>query len=257
MTDTLVATSEYRTPIQPPLSPISSIFDRTELFATWEVEIAFVDLVMGGIPQDPAVMEGWLRKKFTGDSDLEIRNHMLRELEQLGVDVEEGMDMDQLYEAARKVAKDRQGNTFFRDEHGLYLSAYQPKAAIKEAVNILWGDTRMGPTRKGAKPYVAERVFVPDQRIYLGRHEPDGTRLIVGHVTGPQGPRSTLTNYDFVRGGTATFTILGLKQMLTQKDGLSEDMIRLMMILMEENGLGALRSMGHGAFRVRRFDRIS
>jgi hypothetical protein len=237
-----------------PLKPIVGIFDpvETNTFQKYRVELTFTKWVIGGIPQDPQIMEGWLAKKFTeGDSEkMELRDHMLRTLDQLGVDVDEGMSIEQLREAAKKTAALQKGNTFFRDENGLYLSDYQIKAMFKECTNILYAGERWGVTKKGPKSFLAERVFVDEYRIHLGRVEPDDSWLQIGQVTGPQGPRSTLTYYDYCVQPSIAFTVSSLR------DCISEQQWEEILILGQRIGLGSLRSLAHGQFKITGLEKV-
>lgn len=233
-----------------PATPIVGLWDDAELFTKYRVELTFVDRVMGGVPQRPEIIEGWLRQRFTGNDDAEMRLLMLRTLEQLDIDVTTDMTIEQLHEVAKHAAASQKGNTFFRTDDGLCLGDYQIKAAIKESTNILFAGDRWGVTRKGPKSYVAERVFVDEQWLPLGRTDPDGTHLQIGQVSGPKGPRSTLTYYDFVRQASIAFTVSSLQ------DCIKPDHWRQILLLMQREGLGAIRSLGHGQFRVTAFDRL-
>lgn len=114
------------------LPVVTGIFDDidTKLFTKYRVELTFVDRVMGGVPQKPEIIESWLQQRITG-GDTEVEAMFRKTLDELGVDVTEGMTHDELVEAARKVAKEQHSNTFRRDEHGLFLASYQLKAAFK------------------------------------------------------------------------------------------------------------------------------
>ena len=119
----------------------------------------------------------------------------------------------------------------------------------KENTNTLYAGERWGKTKKGPKAYLSERVFVDEERIYLGREKADGVHLQIGHVTGPQGPRSTLTYYDYVQQPTISFTLSSVEDCITA------DQWKRILVLMQRNGVGALRSLGHGQFRITAFDR--
>jgi hypothetical protein len=105
------------------------------------------------------------------------------------------------------------------------------------------------PTRKGARAFVAERVFVTPDRLYLDRREPDGVELIIGHLTGPQGPRSVLSYHEYVEAPAAVeFTVL------VAEDAIPRDRWPRVWTLFEQNGLGATRSQGFGTFDLVRWD---
>lgn len=232
------------------LDEIHGIWDDDEVFTQYRVTLTFVDRVMGGVPQKPEIIEGWLKQRIAEDDDGEIKLMMRKTLEELGVEVDVNMTRDDLYAAARVVAAEQHGNTFRRDANGMFLASYQIKAALKENTNILYAGDRWGKTKKGPKSYLAERVFVDEEHIYLGRDKADGVHLQIGHVTGPQGPRSTLTYYDYVQQPTISFTLSSVE------DCIASDQWKRILVLMQRNGIGALRSLGHGQFRVTAFDKL-
>lgn len=225
----------------------------SDLFARYRVEIQFTDRVMGGVPQNPKIIEGWLRQRFTGSDDAEMRELLLRTLDQLGMEPDAELTREQLDEIAKKAAAEQKGNTFFRTADGLCLGDYQVKAMLKEATAIIYpysGENKWGPTRKAPRSLLAERVFVQEKWVPLGRTEPDGKHLQIGQVTGPKGPRSTLTYYDYCLQPTAAFTVWSLE------DTVKPDQWQRILRVGQMEGLGAIRSLGHGQFRVKAFDRL-
>jgi hypothetical protein len=236
------------TTIEPVLDEVHGIWDESDIFTKYRVSLTFTGRLMGGVPQKPEALEGWSRQRIHG-GDEEVKNIMRQTLEDLEVDTTDGMTIEQMYEAARRFAAEQHGNTFRRDANGLFINDYQIKAALKENVNILYAGDRWGKTKKGPKSFVAERVFVDEPRVYLGRTEPDGIHLQVGHVVGPRGPRSTLTYYDFCERPTVEFTVSSLR------DEVEPEQWKCIFLAMQRNGIGALRSLGYGQFRVTGFDR--
>src|ERR1700738_3167344 len=155
------------------------IFD-DQLFTEYQVRLRFRDKVMGGVPMDPAIIEGWLRSK-AGISDAEeVRQATVRTLQELGADV---TSYDDLQKASEMLAKVRQTNGFKVDEDGPYLESRAVKAMLKESTNILYAGERWGRTLKGPKSFLAERVFVDPDHISLGKPTFDGVDLFIGHTT--------------------------------------------------------------------------
>jgi hypothetical protein len=229
-----------------------SMFERRklELFALYEVEIQFRDRIMGGTPKDAGIIRSWLRAKAGVKPETELQEKTAQVLRELGVDVPEDATWEQIVAASDKMA-DNKAVGFRRDRvGGLYIETRTTKAMLKEVANILFGGEKWGATRKGPKSFVAERVFPVGDRLYLGRTEPDGTQLFVGHTTGPKGPQSNLTLYEYVTQPCVTFRVLVLRDCIPQSKW--EEML----IHAEENGQGALRSQGFGRFNVLRFDRL-
>lgn len=234
---------------EPNMNEVKGIWDDSEIFTKYRVTLGFTGRVMGGVPQKPEAIEGWIRKRIQG-GDQEVLQIMRETLEDLEVETDGTESIEQLYAAAKKYAAEQHGNTFRRDENGLFIAAYQLKAALKENTNILYAGDRWGKTKKGPKSFVSERVFVDEDRIYLNREEPDGMHLQVGHVTGPRGPRSTLTYYDYVQQPEVTFTVSSLR------DEVEPQQWKEIFLAMQRNGIGALRSMGYGQFKVTGFEKI-
>ncbi len=119
---------------------------------------------------------------------------------------------------------------------------------LKESTNILFAGERWGVTRKGPRSFVAERVFVEPDKLWLGRQEPSGVELMVGHLSGPTVPRSTLGYHEYVEQPALEFTILAVREALTREQWAD------IWVLAQENGFGALRSQGFGRFYLDRWE---
>lgn len=228
-----------------------SIFaDRTRLFTHYRVAIQFRDKIMGGTPKDPKIIEGWLRSKAGVTDETEILNMTRRTLEQLGLELPEDATIEDMIAASEQIAAVKSTNGFLRGPFGLYIPGRYVKAMLKECTNVLYAGERWGPTKKGPKNYLAERVFCVEDEIYLGRDEPDGIEMVIGHVTGPQGPRSTLGYHEYCERATTAFTVMSLN------DCISADQWAELFELAQEEGLGALRSQQHGRFDVTDMARV-
>lgn len=221
------------------------------LFSYYFWEAQFRDKVVGGTPKNPDMIEGWLRR-LAGltDREEEIKALTYRTLVDLGMEVQADMSIEDMISASKQVAASLQTVGFKRDAKGLYLESRILKAAIRENVNILYAGDRWGKTSKGPKSFTAERVFPMEDRLHLGRQEPDDVLPFTGHITGPQGPRSTLTYYEFCERATISATIMVLRdefEFVHWTEVWNQT---------EENGLGAMRSQGFGRFDVLRFDKF-
>lgn len=109
---------------------------------------------------------------------------------------------------------------------------------------------KWGPTKKTPRDYLAEIIFVDEGRIYLDRKEADGTHMQIGKVKGAQGVRSTLTYIDYCFQPTISFTIS------SREDRISQDQWRNILVHGQRMGLGAVRSLSHGQFKVTAFDKV-
>lgn len=223
----------------------------SELFSRYRVTIRVAHRIMGGTPKDPKVIEGWIKTKIGLEDGAELRALVARTMIEMGHDLSEGATPEELDAAIAATVADKSTNGFKRDEEGLYIESRTVKAMLKENVNILFGAQKFGPTRKGAKGYVAERVFVAEDRLHLGRTDPDGVELFIGHVTGPQGPRATLTYYEYCERPELAFTVMSLQDCITpaQWEQIFEQA--------EQNGLGSLRSQGYGRFHLLNVEPVS
>ena len=242
---------------------------KANIWNYYRVTLKFRNYLMGGVPKDPKIIEGWLRTKGIVSNDKDLKQILMNTMAELGHNVTGEMTNEELMAlnegAAAEVAASKNPNGCKIDpEHGLYIEGRQLKAAFKESTNIAWGGVRRGPTKKGSKSYVAERVMVVEDKVFLDRMQPDGVEVITGHVTGPQGPRSTLGYTEYVVEPTITFHVKELKVLqkgtkIDPKGGdpaLTLDEWGHLFTCMEEQGIGALRSMQHGRFDTLAFDPV-
>ena len=224
---------------------------RGTLFATYRATLAVRDRLMGGTPKDPKIIQAWLRAKAGIEDAEEIRQALLRTLVELGAEVTPGMSYDELERASEGLAASRNTNGFKREPGGLYVEGRTVKAMLRESVNILYAGERWGKTKKGPRSFFAERVFVDPDHVLLGTPEPAGVELFIGHVSGPQGPQSTLTYHEYVTRPTLEITVTVLR------DEVTADQWPEIWLHAQENGLGALRSQGFGRFDVTAWDRTA
>ncbi len=259
---------------RPTTSPSTrSIFAdaKSKLFATYRARLQFRDRILGGIPKDPKIIEGWLRTKAGVTNEEEIRQMLIRTMQETGQDVDAGASFEELIAASEKIAGQKQTQGFKFDDTGLYIESRIIKAAIKEDVNILWAGygekdekgkripafgRENNPTAKGAKSFVAERIFVNPDRIYLLRDgEPvtkaDGIHLSIGHITGPSGPRSTLGYHEYVEQPVVEFEVMATRDCIPGDDWAT------LWAQAEENGIGTSRSMGFGRFDFLLWERVN
>jgi hypothetical protein len=225
------------------------IFDTVDLFTVYGVRIAVRDRLMGGVPMNPAVVEGWLRSRAGLTEREELRRLTLKTLIEMGHEMPAEATDDEIDGALKKIAGIKNTVGFKRDENGLYLESRCVKAGLKESVNILFAGEKWGATRKGPKSFFAERVFVNPTKISLGRAQPDGVELFIGHVTGPTGARSTLTYHEYVQAPVLEF------ELLVCRDAVAHEVWPEIWRHLQENGLGALRSQDFGRFDIEAWEK--
>jgi hypothetical protein len=217
-----------------------------DLWTRYRVTIRIDNRLMGGVPKDPKVIEGWLKARMGLDQGDQLRDMVATTLRNLGHEVPAQATEAEIEQAIHSTVGDKSTNGFLRDEHGLFIEGRQVKALLKETTSILYpyAIAKWGVTRKAPRSFLAERVFCEEDRIPLGRQEPDGVASFIGHVTGPQGPRSTLTYVEFCERPVLSFTVMSLE------DAITLDVWDRILETAQREGLGALRSQGHGTFTV-------
>ena len=203
--------------------------------------------IAGGVPADPKVIEGHLARKVSAPDDL-IR------AEAAEIMLERGLELDEAIEEMSSV----KGLTGFRrdPEHGLYIGGFQLKAALKEAANIAvasgklkkggWG---LHSANRGVLSWVAEHVFVIEDRLYLGVIEPSEIAQSFVHKVTPKGPVSAIQYTEIVHDAKVDFTVE------TDWDFAPEEWATIWQTG-ERNGIGAARKMGYGTYKVVKWERV-
>lgn len=253
-------TTEVQGVREEPVGIFDSDFD--DLFTTYEAEITFRDRLMGGIPKNPKIVQGWLRSKAGITEARELYQVTKRtlaeasgiELPDISDEAMQGKTADELYDLIDAAAEEHAGITttvgFKFDQNGLYIEDRQVKALIREGINVLYAGERWGKTNKGPKGFTAERVFIKPPRIYLGTKAPTGVETVIGHVTDKQGPRSTLGMHEYVDNAVISFRVSALR------DQISPQHWKEFWLWAQENGLGALRSQSYGRFALTRWEKM-
>jgi hypothetical protein len=232
-----------------PIDTPGVLDNQSQLFVHYDAQLTFRDKLLGGVPKDPKLIEGWLRAKAGLESGQELRRALLRTLSELGLNASGETTSEDLIHASEELVARRLTTGFKRGEQGLYIEARQIKALLKECTNILFAAERWGPTRKGPKSFLAERVFVQPDRVWLGTDAPDGLEQVVGHLSGPTGPVSTLGYHEYVVRPTLTFSVWVVRDLISASQWAD------VWVLAQEIGLGAVRSQGHGRFQLTRWSR--
>ena len=249
-------------------------------FDTYEVEILLRDVV-GGIPQNPDLIESWLKgqnKKMSKEERDKIK------------EAHELMLADAIDEKMEKT-----GIGFHKKDGQLCLEGRQVKAMLKEAANIIKDIAPIGKKDKGKdifgihqlKARAAEMLFVPEEFIPLGRAEPDaiGQRKDGGedttapgvhpsgrnkpdkvlqkpiHVDTAQGPRDSIKVFEICFNVPLSFTVhrfRGPGKMSGGKlsNAVPEPTLKAILEYCQWTGLGADRSQGRGQFKVTRCEKV-
>jgi hypothetical protein len=203
--------------------------------------------LVGGVPLDPRITEGWIKTKL-GVRDDELRKHVVQSIaERMEANPEELTD-DEIFDEAVKGAVNING--FKRDEKGLYYEGRCLKAALKEAVMVAVAagklPNRYGATSKGAKSWTPEHVFVQEERLYLTDEDgnvlqsADEVQLRFVH-TAMNG--AALANEEVIWLAYFDFTIVS-------DADFTDDEWHTIMAYVENEGVGSVRSQGAGRCRL-------
>lgn len=227
-----------------PVSVFADYEDKVWPF-TYDVTLAVKDL-HGGRPQDPRVVEGWIRSKIQ-NNDERLRRLVQEAWQALDYTEEDMQNPEKIEEAITEAGK-KALNGFYRMSDGeLAVEGRQIKAMLKEATNIAfpWKAPKpkkyMGKSMKGA---LSEHVFVVEDFIPLGVKEPDGVDV---RFSSTSTGRRAITREEFLEQVDVNFT------MVTDMD-LKKDVWAQIFVTGQMQGFGTSRSQGYGTFKVTKFD---
>lgn len=227
------------------------VFDeQVNLYRTFDATLKFRGWLVGGRPKNPKALREMIMRRAGADAEELLRRDLVRLATELDIEVSEGMSIDDL-EKLTEARAQKTGNGFLSDKNGLYIESYQVKAAFRECCNISFAGERWGATKKGARSFLAERLFVGPDRIYLDRKEPDGVDTKTGVVTGKQGKRSIVTQFEYADRPTINLRVRIDRNAKEIFDNIGEIWVR-----MQDNGLGAMRSSGFGTFDLEEWKEI-
>lgn len=229
------------------------------LWTLIDTNIKFRGKVYGGLPMDAKGIAGWIENVLGLTNKEQIAREFAKRLRELAVPEElllgaeeSGDPVAELQKLASEYAAEQRVG-FRRNEAGeLCLHQTQVKALFKEAGNALHASkTRFGPSRKGAKNFFAEHIWVEPALLSFGVTKPDGVDTKYQRVQTPQGPRSTIKEYEFMEGRSVPFTYrftrLGAAELLDKK-GEPKEVFAELLNYMEQLALGAARATGVGEF---------
>jgi hypothetical protein len=220
------------------------------LWQKLEVTLKIRNRIVGGIPTDPALIEGWIAsnmKEVAKEEREKLKEATIKELPAAVQEKAEGMW------TTFKVDKDQVP----------YFEARCIKASLKEGANVLRelliADEKKGkkegdPAKSrftGLKAKLAERLFVEDTPIYFVRDgkkvtKVDGNEERAIHVMTAQGPRTALKRYDFVNAPCE----LKFQARFLKDKVIDLELLKVLLEYGSYNGLGADRSQNNGLFEV-------
>lgn len=235
----------------------TEIFGIASHVTRYRVRLQVLDKLVGGVPSKESVIKGWLKARMElGDRDLqELTEQTLRERfpdRQPSADELAGALLTS--DAAPSI------NGFKRipGTGELALETRCAKSALKEWGNSAFpgmdwpGKSRVAKGfRKGLKSTLEERVFVEGVFVGLGVTEPTGVEERIKHTTGPQGPRSSISQVEYVSRPLLEFTLR------VHDDFLSPEVWGRIWERGEDIGIGSDRGRSDGKFELLTFGRVS
>lgn len=219
-----------------------------------------IDRLVGGIPNNEQVAEGWLKKKMAASNDAHLQELIITTMTERGVAKDE---------AAKWVENQLTVNGFKRDgDRGgqLYYEGRQLKAAVKEAVSVAIAADKLeqrgwGKTKKFLGGFLAEHVFIVEKRLYLTRPvldvdgewtdeftpvtDPDGVMQQFVHTHNGD----SIKKEEYVDDVVIDFTVIADFE-FTREEWTA------LWIVGQHQGVGASRSQGYGTYRVTGWERI-
>lgn len=231
----------------------SDIFGKAaaQTYTQYRATLRFKNLIVGGIPSDKSVIEGWIRSR------MDLGDAAISELVEQTVTERGVLTPDEAIEAVMQSELAPSVNGFKRDDNGeLCIEGRIVKAALKEWMNSAYpgtkfpGKTKIEGLRKGLMRYAAEAVRVDDLLIGLGVKEPTTIEERIKHVMTPQGPRSSINRVEVVEQPEVTFTIS------VRDDFIPEDAWARIWSVGEAIGLGSDRGRSDGQFELTEWQRL-
>ncbi len=238
-----------------------------------------VGTLVGGVPTNEAVAEGWIKTKLglstkelvaaevekvmdargvTADDAVEkvARDRHLTGFERdflsptARADQQRAMTSGFIFEGTRKIFTKAEAEITFGE---LLVKGRHVKAMLKEALMIGVGAghieaTKWGKTSKAAKGFFAEHCFVEEEDIRLGVTEPTLIKQAFVHTWRGAGIKLEEQVTDAELG----WTIIADWDF----EAKVPDFWGIIMSIAERNGLGASRSQGYGRFSTVQFERV-
>jgi len=203
------------------------------MWTRYEVAMEFTGKVMGGIPKNTEVIKAWLEARMPSEAVF-ARMPNPTPIATLAEEVAEAV-------GATDEKEQKVWSGFMSDESGLYVPGFHIKAHLKDVANILQKQIGI----KALKAKVADRFFVEEEKVYLGKMEPDGYWEHPVHIMTMQGPRSALKRNDYVERPRLVFTF----KMLDDKI-ITEKILNSLFEYGGIHGFGAERGLGNGRYNA-------
>lgn len=218
----------------------------------YRATLQFKHLIVGGIPSNKSVIEGWIRSRMDL-GDAAIIDLVAQTVAERGV-----LTPDEAIETimASDLAPSVNGFKRHPDTGELCIEGRIVKAGLKEWANSAYpgtkfpGKANIEGLRKGLMRYLVEAVTVEEVLIGLGVTEPTEIEERIKHVMTPQGPRSSINRVEVVYRPTVTFTVR------VRDDFIPEEAWARIWTVGEGIGLGSDRGRSDGQFDLVGWEKV-
>jgi hypothetical protein len=218
---------------------------------TYKVRLKILDKILGGTPHSLEYIENWAKARGLNEhSSKALIHEVIEDMSPLQNGDPATLKEPQVQQAVEIKLMDAAHNGFrSKKDRGLFIGGYQVKALLKESANIIKQITQM----TNLKSRVAERMFVLEDYIFLGKFKEDGTEEGPISVMTPRGPRSAFKRVDYVEQVEIEFRVECLDEKYVSKTKEKVEPYRMLLALLDYGrrlGLGAGRSQGNGWYEI-------
>jgi len=257
--------------------PAKSLLGAVEAASTthrnlYDVEIQFINKILGTQPKSDSVMEAWLKSKKTPDEIVEAQ--VARSRDGLTTDELEGQVDDEI-----ETAKQGAWTGFFHNQHGPYIGTYQVKAMLRELVSSLGITVAQRGSKQTLQHLFSVVALDPatgeplpgeaSEQLNFYRLDDKGEPVIVSavdgfdentaHVRTPAGSRSVIKRHDYVKGARLRFRVGVVAKLphARKSAAITDDNLAVIFAHAGDDSLGAGRSQLYGRFEVVRLDKLT
>lgn len=217
------------------------------IWKRYKVVLQFTGRLCGGVPMDANMLIPWLKSRMASEPRFrQLLEEMDRvpSIEEIAEGVAETLpDLEEQAEAQGRAMT----LGFQQDERGLFVRGGNFRAHLKDCARVLAGILKAANALSSGQ--FVNKVYVEDDRLYLGRSEPDGMYDQPIHAWTPQGQINALKRVLYVEQPRLEFTLRVLND-----DSVGEDILRAVFEYGCTHGFGGERKLGNGRYAVARLE---
>lgn len=210
------------------------------------VTLQFRNQVRGGTPKNPDTIRAWLKARINDEAAVDTL--AAQAVQQMAPPIAPPLSEEQIEKVSEAVWNGFKSYDFLEGRR-LCLEGRQVKAMLKESANILRDVVGVA----ALKSKVAERWFVEEEFLSLGKDQPDGFSEGFVHAMTASGPINALKRVDYLVRPVICFTLRCLIAPFvtrTKEKISNEELLTTILEHASWNGLGAERSQEYGRFDV-------